>query len=165
MLLIAYSMLQVALVSDHFMLRYVALEFVGLCITAAALLLTSPREKRWNNTKQVFINLRIGDLALLVAIFLMFTISESFEIAKNFDDALLGSIDIQMILSACLFDRDLGKNGHLAAKPMAQCCWNQSGAAPAFGCWIFVLLYWGLICFTGACLYLKISKFPYFRRY
>jgi len=64
LLLIAFSMLQVALVSEHFMLRYVALEFVGLCITAAALLLTFPKENRWNNTKQVFINLRIGDLAL-----------------------------------------------------------------------------------------------------
>ena len=102
LLLIAYSNLQVALISDHFMLRYAALEFVGLCITAAALLFTSPKEKRWSSTKQVFINLRIGDLALLVAIFLMFTISGSFGIAKNFDNALLGSTNIQLIVSACL---------------------------------------------------------------
>jgi hypothetical protein len=102
LLLIAFSMMQVALVSNHFMLRYVALEFVGLSITAAAMVLTSPNEKRWINTKQVFINLRIGDLALLVAIFLMFTISDSFDIKKNFSDALLGASDIQMILSACL---------------------------------------------------------------
>ncbi len=102
LLLIAFAMLQVALVSDHFMLRYVALEFVGLCITAAALLFTAPREKRWSNTKQVFINLRIGDLTLLVAIFLMFTLSESFGISKNFDNALESLENVQMILSACL---------------------------------------------------------------
>ncbi len=102
LLLIAFSMLQVALVSEHFMLRYVALEFVGLCITAAALLLTFPKENRWNNTKQVFINLRIGDLALLVAIFLMFNLSNSFDISRNFADALQGASDIRIILSACL---------------------------------------------------------------
>ncbi len=102
LLLIAFSMMQVALVSEHFMLRYVALEFVGLCITAAALLLTFANENRWNNTKQVFINLRIGDLALLVAIFLMFNLSNSFDISRNFTDALVGASDIQVILSACL---------------------------------------------------------------
>lgn len=102
LLLIAFSVMQVALVSEHFMLRYVALEFVGLCITAAALLLTSPNESRWNNTKQVFINLRIGDLALLVAIFIMFTISDSFDISRNFSDALQGPSDFQIILTVCL---------------------------------------------------------------
>ena len=102
LLLIAYAMLQVALISGHFMLRYVALEFVGLCITAAALLFTAPREKRWSNTKQVFINLRIGDLALLVAIFLMFTLGESFGISENFQNALRSPDNVQMILAACL---------------------------------------------------------------
>ena len=100
--LVAYSAMQIALSSDHFMLRYVALEFVGLCITSAALLFSSPVKKRWAHTKQVFLNLRIGDLALLVAIFLMYTISRTFNITDNFIDAITAESYIQIILSVCL---------------------------------------------------------------
>jgi len=102
LVLIAYSAMLVALISDHFMLRYVSLEFVGLCITAVALLLTVPAEKRWTHTKQVFLNLRVGDLALLIAIFLMFTISRSFNITDNFNNALNSEYHFQVIISTGL---------------------------------------------------------------
>jgi len=136
LVLIAFSAMQIAFSSDHFMLRYVALEFVGLCITAAALLFSSPIKKRWAHTKQIFLNLRIGDLALLVAIFLMFTISQSFRITDNFNDALTVETNLQVILSVCLLVAIWVK---LAVWPLGQ--WRLATASIKGGVltWVFEL--------------------------
>lgn len=99
LMLIAVSLMQVSLLSGHFMLRYIALEFIGLVVTLAALLLTAPPDRRWTHTKQVFINLRIADLGLLASIFIMHAVSQSFDITQNFTDALSSAPTLQILIA------------------------------------------------------------------
>ena len=102
LMLIAFASMQIALLSEHFLLRYAALEITGLTIVAVALLLTNPSEKRWDHTKRVFLNLRVGDITLLVAILMMFARSNSFNIAQNFKDSLALESGLRWILTVCL---------------------------------------------------------------
>ncbi|HDQ35136.1 MAG TPA: hypothetical protein ENN14_02360, partial [Chloroflexi bacterium] len=68
--LLALSAGNGAFLADHFLLRYIALEVVGLCIAVAPLLQGRERD-RLGHAGWVYLLLRLGDAGLLVAILLL----------------------------------------------------------------------------------------------
>lgn len=100
--LASLSVANVAFLTEHFLLRYVALELVGLCVVAGAWLLSSPRENAWQTVKTVFFNFRIGDVSLLIAIFLMVSLSNTFHIDQNFTIAALADPPVRSVLNFAL---------------------------------------------------------------
>ncbi len=96
--LISLSMANIAFLAEHFLLRYVALEFVGLGVVVAAWLFSTPREKTWSAVKSIFINFRIGDLGLLISIFGMYSISGTFHIDQNLMLATLADPTMRAVL-------------------------------------------------------------------
>jgi len=88
LILFSFTSLQIALLSEHFLLRYAALEMVGLSLVAAALFLHPFHGERWKNASLAFLNLKVGDLALLIAIFVMSTDTGGFEISANLANAV-----------------------------------------------------------------------------
>lgn len=91
-----------ALLTDHFLLRYTALEGVGLCVVAAALIHRPLDEGNWRNVKIIFLNFRLGDLGLIAAIFIMFAGSATFQIDVNLANAAVSSSPGRLLLSAGL---------------------------------------------------------------
>jgi len=77
--LVALAAGNLAFLSGHFLLRYLALEIVGLCVGAAPLLEKGGRE-RFVHAGWVYLLLRLGDAGLLSAILLLGTRSGTFEI-------------------------------------------------------------------------------------
>ncbi len=77
--LVALAAGNLAFLSGHFLLRYLALEIVGLCVGAAPLLEEGGRE-RFVHAGWVYLLLRLGDAGLLSAILLLGTRSGTFEI-------------------------------------------------------------------------------------
>jgi hypothetical protein len=103
LILFSFASLQVALLSENFLLRYAALEMVGLALVAAALFLLPIPNQRWRNASLSFLNLKIGDLALLIAIFIMSSGTRSFEISANLSQAVsLPSSSLSSITLALL---------------------------------------------------------------
>jgi hypothetical protein len=100
--LASLSVANVAFLTEHFLLRYVALELVGLCVVVGAWLLSSPRENTWQTVKTVFFNFRIGDVSLLIAIFLMVSLSNTFHIDQNFTIAALADPPVRSVLNFAL---------------------------------------------------------------
>ena len=68
--LVALAAGNLAFLSGHFLLRYLALEIVGLCVGAAPLLESGGRE-RFVHAGWVYLLLRFGDAGLLTAILLL----------------------------------------------------------------------------------------------
>lgn len=83
--LISISVANTAFLTEHFLLRYAALEAVGLCVVGASLAFSPPGKRAWDNTKLVFLNFRLGDIGLLAAIFIFYTNSSTFNISQNFN--------------------------------------------------------------------------------
>lgn len=79
LILVALAAGNLTFLSGHFLLRYVALEIVGLCIAAAPLLERGGRE-RFVHAGWVYLLLRFGDAGLLSAILLLGAQSGTFEI-------------------------------------------------------------------------------------
>ena len=77
--LLALSAGNGAFLADHFLLRYIALEVVGLCIAVAPLLQGRERD-RLGHAGWVYLLLRLGDAGLLVAILLLGVQTGTFEI-------------------------------------------------------------------------------------
>jgi hypothetical protein len=103
LILFSFASLQVALLSENFLLRYAALEMVGLAMVAAALFLLPSPTQRWRNASLSFLNLKIGDLTLLIAIFIMSSGTRSFEISANLSQAVsLPSSSLSWITLALL---------------------------------------------------------------
>lgn len=93
----------VALFTDHFLLRYVALEITGLTIIFSTILLDMPLEEKWGHTKNVFLGLKLGDLTLLAAILLMFAHSGTMDISANFSAALtLPAMELNLVAGLLL---------------------------------------------------------------
>ncbi|MGC9334805.1 MAG: proton-conducting transporter membrane subunit [Anaerolineae bacterium] len=86
LVLIALAAGNLAFLSGHFLLRYVALEIVGLCIAAAPLLKGSNRE-RFVHAGWVYLLLRFGDAGLLTAILLLGAETGTFEIGAALEAA------------------------------------------------------------------------------
>lgn len=85
----SFSFAIIALTAEHFLLRFAALEFVGLCVVATALTYTLRDGENWKNIIKIFINFKLGDLALLASILLMQTSSGTFLIGQSLEMALL----------------------------------------------------------------------------
>ena len=100
--LASLSVANVAFLTEHFLMRYVALEFVGLGVVVGAWLLSVPKEHAWQKGKIIFLNFRIGDLGLLIAIFLMVSLSDTFHIGQNFATATLANPSIRSVLNFAL---------------------------------------------------------------
>ena len=90
------------LLTDHFLLRFTALEGVGLCVVAAALIHRPLDEGNWRNVKIIFLNFRLGDLGLIAAIFIMFAGSATFQIDVNLANAAASSMPGRLLLVAGL---------------------------------------------------------------
>lgn len=79
-ILLALTSGNLAFLSGHFLLRYVALEIVGLCIAVAPLLERGGRE-RFVHAGWVYLLLRFGDAGLLTAILLLGAKTGAFDIS------------------------------------------------------------------------------------
>ena len=82
--LISIFAANIAFLTEHFLLRYAALEAVGLCVVGTSLALSRSGRRAWDNTKLVFLNFRLGDIGLLAAILLFYANSGTFNISHNF---------------------------------------------------------------------------------
>jgi len=102
LILISISAANIAFLTEHFLLRYAALEGVGLCIVSASLALSPSGRRAWNNTKLTFLNFRLGDIGLLAAILLFYAHSGTFNISQNFTIASELPLTIRVVLTAGL---------------------------------------------------------------
>ncbi len=102
LMLFSYAFALTALVADHFMLRFVALEFVGLCVVGSVLDSPHNGTSNWNNVRNILLNFKFGDLCFLVAIFLMQANSGTFNINQNLELAAELSQPNQAIITSCL---------------------------------------------------------------
>ena len=93
--LLSLVMANVAFLTEHFLMRYAALELVGLCVVIGGWLLAESKEKIWQALKTIFINFRIGDVGLLIAIFVMYAHSGTLNIDQNFTDIILAESNVQ----------------------------------------------------------------------
>lgn len=84
--LIALAAGNLAFLSGHFLLRYLALELVGLCVGAAPLLENGGRE-RFVHAGWVYLLLRFGDAGLLAAILLLGAETGTFQITAALEAA------------------------------------------------------------------------------
>ena len=100
--LIALAAGNLAFLSGHFLLRYVALEVVGLCIAAAPLLEQGGRE-RFIHAGWVYLLLRFGDAGLLTAILLLGAESGTFEIGAALDAVATLPTHIQIWITLGFF--------------------------------------------------------------
>ena len=100
--LIALAAGNLAFISAHFLLRYVALEVVGLCIAAAPLLEQGGRE-RFIHAGWVYLLLRFGDAGLLTAILLLGAESGTFEIGAALDAVATLPTHIQIWINLGFF--------------------------------------------------------------
>ena len=100
--LISISAANIAFLTEHFLLRYAALEVVGLCVVGASLALSHSIKETWDNTKLVFLNFRLGDIGLLAAILLFYANSGTFNISQNFSLAAQLPLTIRVVLTTGL---------------------------------------------------------------
>ena len=100
--LISVSAANIAFLTEHFLLRYAALEAAGLCVVSASLALSHSGKKAWDNTKLVFLNFRLGDIGLLAAIFLFYANSGTFNISQNFNLAAQLPLVTRIVLTVGL---------------------------------------------------------------
>lgn len=77
-----------ALLSEHFLLRYIALELAAIWFLIELFLAFKGEESQIRQSISAFINLRVGDAGLLIAIFLMLSASGSFIIMRSLEGAL-----------------------------------------------------------------------------
>ncbi len=76
-----------ALVSEHFLLRYIALELAAIWFLIELFLAFQGEDAQMRRSISAFINLRVGDAGLLIAIFLMYSASGNFNIARSLEAA------------------------------------------------------------------------------
>ena len=100
--LISISAANTAFLTEHFLLRYAALEAAGLCVVGASLAPFRASRRAWDNTKLVFLNFRLGDIGLLAAIFLLYANSGTFNIGQNFNLAAQLPLAIRVALTTGL---------------------------------------------------------------
>jgi formate hydrogenlyase subunit 3/multisubunit Na+/H+ antiporter MnhD subunit len=99
LVLISISAANTAFLTEHFLLRYAALEAAGLCVVGASLALSRSSNRAWDNTKLIFLNFRFGDIGLLTAIFLIYASSDTFNISQNFNLAVQLPLTIRVVLT------------------------------------------------------------------
>ncbi len=99
LVLISISAANIAFLTEHFLLRYAALEAAGLCVVSASLALSPSGRRAWDNTKLTFLNFRLGDIGLLAAILLFYAYSSTFNISQNFNLAAELPLKIRVVLT------------------------------------------------------------------
>lgn len=114
----------IAFLTEHFLMRYAALELVGLCVVIGGWLLAESKEKIWQAIKTIFINFRIGDVGLLIAIFIMYAHSGTLNIDRNFTDIALAEPGVQ---SVAAFSLTLTVWVKMAVFPFDR--WRDAGSA------------------------------------
>ena len=96
----AYAAATVALTAGHFLLRYTALEFAGLCIVGSVLVRgRQQNQSSWRAVPSVFLNFRLGDIALLTAIFVLQTNSGTFAISPSIEVGMQAQYTLRLIAS------------------------------------------------------------------
>ena len=78
-----------ALVSEHFLLRYIALELAAIWFLIELFLAFRGEDVQMRHSVSAFINLRVGDVGLLIGIFLLYSVSGSFIIQRSLASILL----------------------------------------------------------------------------
>ena len=99
---ISLTAVSIALTTNHFLMRFAALEFTGLCVVGTMLINSQGKKPDWNKVRNIFLNFRVGDLALLAAILAMQVESGTFLISQNLTAAQEASVPIQIITTAGL---------------------------------------------------------------
>jgi len=135
--LVSISAANIAFLTEHFLLRYAALEAVGLCVVGAALVLSRSNKKAWDNAKLVFLNFRLGDIGLLAAILLFYANTSTFNISQNFNLAAQLPLTIRVILTAGLLSAVWIK---MAIWPLDFWADNCSSLPPRMRTWFVDLL-------------------------
>jgi len=135
--LISISAANIAFITEHFLLRYAALEAVGLCVVGAALVLSRSNKKAWNNAKMIFLNFRLGDIGLLAAILLFYANTGTFNISQNFNLAAELPLTIRVILAIGLLSAVWIK---MAIWPLDFWADNCSSLPPRMRTWLVDLL-------------------------
>ena len=102
LMLFSYAFAVTAIVADHLILRFVALEFVGLCVIGTVLASPHNGTSNWNKVRNIILNFKFGDVCFMVAIFLMQANSGTFNINQNFDLAAEWPQPNQAIITSCL---------------------------------------------------------------
>jgi formate hydrogenlyase subunit 3/multisubunit Na+/H+ antiporter MnhD subunit len=87
LMLLTLAASEVALLTDHFLARYVALEIVALCIALAAVVEIQGRQGIRQGASN-YLLLRLGDVGMLTGIMLLMDISGTLQIAPALDHAL-----------------------------------------------------------------------------
>lgn len=137
MALISISAANTAFLTEHFLLRYAALEAVGLCVVGASLSPPRSSKRTWESTKLVFLNLRLGDIGFLAAIFLLYSNSDTFHISENFNLAAQLPLVIRVALTIGLMSAVWTK---MAIWPSDFWADNCSSMPPLMRTWLVNLL-------------------------
>ncbi len=96
----AYTAAVVALTADHFLLRYTALEFAGLCVVGSVFAKGYQQDQPdWGNVIKVFLNFRLGDIALLSAILLLQAESGTFKIGPSIEAGTQAQYTLRLVAS------------------------------------------------------------------
>ena len=95
-----------ALLAEHFLLRYIALELAAIWLLIELFLALQGEDAQMRSSISAFINLRVGDVGLLIAIFLMFSAGSSFIITDSLEaatrlDAASQTLAVSGLLLAC----------------------------------------------------------------
>jgi hypothetical protein len=106
-----------ALLAEHFLLRYIALELAAIWLLIELFLALQGDDAQMRSSISAFINLRVGDVGLLIAIFLMFSAGGSFIITDSLEAAT---------------QLDAGSQA-LAGTGLVLACWVKLGAWPLNG--------------------------------
>ena len=96
----AYAAATVALTAGHFLLRYTALEFAGLCIVGSVFVRgRQQNQPNWRAVPSVFLNFRLGDIALLTAIFVLQAESGTFTISPSIEVGMQAQYTLRLVAS------------------------------------------------------------------
>lgn len=99
---ISFAAANVAILTNHFLMRYIALELVGLSLVGISLLHTISNGIPWRNAGLMFLNFKIGDLGLLSSILFMHSKTLSFSINENLTQAIVFPSSARSVIIFCL---------------------------------------------------------------
>ncbi len=143
----AFAAAAVALTADHFLLRYAALEYAGLCVVGSMLSNSRQQDQPdWGNVATVFFNFRLGDIALLTAILVLQAESGTFAISPSIEAGMQARYILRLVASLGLLvaawvklaiwplDRWVQAAKHL---PPTLRTWYVDVLMPALGAYLF----------------------------
>ena len=99
---ISFSTANIVLLTTNFLMRYAALEITALCLMGSIFIVSLAEHIKRRHLVIVFLNMRLGDIALLIAIFTMYAFSRTFLIDQNFSIAASLLTSVLMVIVSCL---------------------------------------------------------------